>query len=256
MKSKFKTGIVLSGGAMRGVAHLGVLKAIEELDIKIDVICGTSIGAIVGAFYANGYKAEEIFLIYKDKNPFKYLRPKIPGSGFLSTDKLFNDFNSYFERTAFEDLKIPLYITTTNLTTGRQAVFNQGALFPVLKAASAVPIIFNPEKIGDEVHCDGGLLSNMPVEPLTGKCQNLIGVNVNPIGEEHELNSINSILMRTLHLSIWGNTNKNIDKVDLYIEPQQLKDFSLLDHNHMDELFEAGYSSGIQKLKKPSLLEI
>jgi len=256
MMPKFKTGIILSGGAMRGVAHLGVLKAIEEAGIKIDVICGTSIGAIIGAFYANGYKPEEIYQLYRDKNPFKYLRPRIPVNGFLSTNKLFNDFKTYFEGTTFEDLKISLYVTTTNLTTGRQACFNTGSLFPVIKAASAVPIIFNPEKIGDELHVDGGLLSNMPVEPLSGQCEYLIGVNVNPIGADHELNSINSILMRTLHLSIWGNTNKNIDKLDLYIEPQNLKKYSLVDQSHMEGIYEAGYLEGREMLKESHLLEI
>lgn len=254
--SNFKTGMVLSGGAIRGVAHLGVLKAVEELDIKLDVISGTSIGAIIGAFFAQGYQADEIFDFYKDKNPFKYLRPQFPGSGLLNADKLFKDFKSYFESTRFEDLKIPLFITTTNLNTGKQAVFNSGSLFPVLKAASAVPVIFNPVTINDELHVDGGLISNMPVEPLIDKCEQMIGVNVNPIGEDNEIDSLNDILMRTLHLSIWGNTNKNIEKLHIYIEPQKLKKVSLIDQGKMEEIFFIGYEQARDALKNTQTLEI
>ncbi|MFW5700152.1 MAG: patatin-like phospholipase family protein [Cyclobacteriaceae bacterium] len=252
----FTTGIVLSGGAVRGIAHLGVLKALHEQNTKIDVIAGTSIGAIIGAFYAQGYSPDEIFQFYKDKNPFKYLRPQFPDIGLLSADKLFADFATYFNSSSFEELNIPLYVTTTNLTLGQQAVFSKGKLLPILKAASSVPVIFKPEKIDDMLHADGGLLSNFPVEPLIDKCKTLIGVNVNPIEEASELNNLNSIILRSIHLSIWGNTNKNIDKVDIYIEPEKLKQYSLIDYSHMDDIYEAGLNSGREIIKKSNLLEL
>lgn len=253
--TKFKTGIVLSGGAMRGIAHLGVLKALQEMDVKIEVIAGTSIGAIIGAFYAQGYDPEEIYQFYNDKNPFQYLRPQFPDIGLLKADKLFKDFKRYFESCKFEDLNIPLFVTTTNLNSGRQSVFNSGDLFPVLKAASSVPVIFKPEEIAGEKHSDGGVISNLPIEPLIDQCEFLIGVNVNPIGQDDQLSSINSILMRTLHLSIWGNTNKNINELDLYIEPQKLKNYSVIDHQHMKEIFQAGFHEGKEIINRSKLLE-
>jgi len=250
-----KTGIVISGGAIRGIAHLGVMKALAEAGVKFDLIAGTSIGAIIGAFIAHGYEPKEIFEFYKTTNPFKHLRPKLPGQGLLSAGKLFDEFKQHFQVDTFEGLDIPLFVTTTNLTLGEKAVFHEGPLFPVLKAASAVPLVFNPVEIEGQLHADGGLMSNMPVEPLLGKCDYLIGINVNPIGEDHELSSMNDILLRTLHLSIWGNTNKNIEKLDVYIEPQELKGISLIDQSKMQEIFDAGYHSGQKSIENIHILE-
>ena len=250
-----KTGIELSGGAIRGVAHLGVLKAMAEAGVKFDLIAGTSIGAIIGAFIAHGYEPDEIFDFYKSTNPFKHLRPQFPVKGLLSKNKLFDEFQQHFKVDRFEGLEIPLYVTTTNLTLGEKAVFHKGPLFPALKAASAVPLVFNPEEINGHLHADGGLISNMPVEPLLSKCDYLIGINVNPIGEDHELNSMKDILLRILHLGIWGNTNKNIEKLDVYIEPQELKGISLVDQSKMQEIFDAGYRSGQKNIENIHVLK-
>jgi NTE family protein len=116
---KYKTGLVLSGGGARGFAHLGVLKALEEKKIKINIFSGVSAGAIAAAFYADGYTPEEILNIFSSKKVFHLMRITIPRSGLLKTKGLKEVLKKHLRATNIEDLKIPVIIAATNFREGK-----------------------------------------------------------------------------------------------------------------------------------------
>lgn len=238
-----RTGIALSGGAARGITHLGVLKALDEEGVKPDVISGVSGGAILGALYASGWDPEEILETFAEQKLFRNLQLSFPRKGFMSMDGLFDILEKHLKARDFSELKIPLYVTATDFKTGKQVIFHEGDLFQALKASSAIPILFKP--IEDEkgnVFVDGGLVSNLPVEPLERMCSKLIGVNVNPVGEMEEFPNMFSVLERTLHLSIWANVQKNVEKCDLFIEPQGLRQYNIFNLSKVREIYSIGYS--------------
>ncbi len=242
VEPEHRTGITLSGGAARGITHLGVLQALNEEGVYPDVISGVSGGAILASLYASGWKPIEILEAFQDEKLFRNIQLRFPRKGFLSMDGLFNVLKKHLDARDFADLKTPLFVTATDFKSGKQVVFSEGDLFFALKASSAIPILFKP--IEDEqgnTFVDGGLVSNLPVEPLKGKCQKLIAVNVNPIGRMEHFPNMFSVLERTLHLSIWANVEKNVPSCDLFIEPEGLRRYNIFDLSKVKEIYRIGY---------------
>ena len=112
---KYKTGLVLSGGAVRGFAHLGVIKALNEAGIYPEVIVGASVGSIVGVLYADGYSPQEIYDIFIHKSMYKYLEFIVPKRGFVRMTGLYKTLLEKLHAKHFDELKLPLYVAVTNL---------------------------------------------------------------------------------------------------------------------------------------------
>jgi NTE family protein len=191
-------GIVLSGGGTRGIAHIGVLRALGERGIFPDCIAGASAGAIVGALYAAGYAPPEMLEFFIKKNPFRLSKVAFSKPGIIDTAKVVSDFEEYFPENSFEALGRELRIVATDLTRGEPVEFDSGALIPAVLASSSVPLLFTPLEIGDQVFADGGIVSNFPAELLEGRCRALLGVHASPIRElaRSDLNSSLTVLKR------------------------------------------------------------
>ncbi|MFB6257818.1 MAG: patatin-like phospholipase family protein [Flavobacteriales bacterium] len=248
---RYRTGITLSGGAARGITHLGVLEALNEEGVYPEAVSGVSGGAILGALYASGWKPREILEAFREEKLFKNLQLRFPRKGFMSTNRLFDVLEKYLGAKTFSELELPLYVTSTDFKSGEQVVFSEGDLFHALQASSAIPILFKPvEDDHENVFVDGGLVSNLPVEPLSGTCEKLIGVNVNPIGRMEAFPNMFSMLERTLHLGIWANVQKNVQKCDLFIEPEGLREYNIFNLSKMDEIYDLGYSYTKEFLKE------
>lgn len=236
-----ETGIVLSGGGSRGIAHLGVLKALEELGVKISIISGSSSGAILGALYSNGYTPDEILQIVLDIRFFKILRLAISVGGLLKMDGTEALYTKHITVKNFEELKIPLIVNATDLQLGRIRYFSEGELIRPLMASSCVPVIFQPVLCNDRLYVDGGLLNNLPAQILTGKCDKIIGSHTNPIDENFTVTNIRSMIERTFLLSINANAYPQRRFCDLFIEPPLLKTYKVFDTGKMEEIFKIGY---------------
>ncbi|TXK47667.1 patatin-like phospholipase family protein [Pontibacter qinzhouensis] len=237
-----KIGLALSGGAARGVAHLGVLKAFEELDIKIDIVSGVSSGAIAGVFYAAGFSPDEILKLIKELSVFKIARPIFGKMGLMHLDEVEKLFCKYLGPNAvFEDLKFPVIISATEMNEGVTAYFSSGNLIKPLLATLAVPILYQPVSYNNKLLCDGGLLNNMPIDPLHCNCDVKIGVHVNPINHNADLKSIRSMVERSVQLGINNNVKLRLHLCDLLLEPQELKHYRLTSFRKADEIFEIGY---------------
>lgn len=236
-----KIGIVLSGGGSRGIAHLGILKAFEEMGIKPNIISGCSSGAIIGALYASGYTPDQILQIIKDIKLLKIIRPALKKTGLLKMEVTKALYHQYISDNSFENLQIPLIVTVTDLQTGKTQYFSSGELILPVMASSSMPVFFDPVRINGKCYVDGGLLNNFPCEILLGKCDKIIGFHSNPVDEAFELTNIRAVIERTFLLTINANAKTQAEFCDFIIEPPLLKRHRVFAFHKADEIFQIGY---------------
>jgi NTE family protein len=236
-----RIGLVLSGGAARGFAHLGVFKALEELQIPIHIISGTSSGAMAGALYGAGYSPDEIFRMVTETNIVRLMRPAFSKLGLMNLDEVEKMFNRFLHHTTFADLRFKLIISATDIRQGILVYFSEGEIVKPLVASSSVPILYKPILYRDHLLCDGGLLNNFPVECLLGESDFIIGVHTNPMNHHVELRSFRNLMERTFHLAINNNVEPRLKLCHFLLEPPDLKNYSLLNIRKAREMFMCGY---------------
>jgi NTE family protein len=249
-QKRYKTGLVLSGGGTRGFAHLGVLKALDESGIRPDVISGVSAGAVVGALYADGNAPEEILELFIGMKLRKYVKLVFPSTGLLQMEGYEKVIRENLKAKNFEDLKMHLKVFAVNMNTAEYHCFEKGPISLALKASSSIPILFTPVKIGDHYFVDGGLINNFPVEALMGCCNRIIGVNVNLLTYKKQPKNLRRIAERSFHLAIRSHTKDRKQKCDLFIEPDGLEAYGMMELANAQKVFDLGYMSAIKALKE------
>ena len=272
--AKEKIGLALSGGGARSLAQIGVLKVIDEYEIPIDYIAGTSTGAVIGGLYAMGYSAEDIEEIilnmnwkdifdetvsrenlYIGEKRWKPLvnyyfalngkfMPELPVA-FLSGNKLINKF---FEITYpvseikdFSELSIPFKCTAVNILTGELKVFSEGSLHEVMRASMSFPSVMRPFELNGELYIDGGITANFPTETVKEMGADIIiGIKTNSgLRKSDELVSLIDVLDQTINLNITKNISKSAEICDHLIIPE-LGDTSILDFKKARRIIDAG----------------
>lgn len=251
---KYGTGVILSGGGARGFAHAGILKAINEAGIYPEVISGVSAGAIVGALYADGYTPDEILNIFsRQKSFFKFVKMTVPHKGMFRTVGLRENLEKNLRAKKFSELKIPLFVAATNLNKARVEYFHEGEIVRSVLASSAIPVLFEPVEIEGDQYVDGGVIDNFPVKPVREDCRKLVGISLNPLHPEEDINSLFKIAERTFHLSVSSNIDQKIRMCDMVFEPEQLGSYGLLDASKGMEMFRMGYETASEYLKHNQL---
>ncbi|MEA2041635.1 MAG: patatin-like phospholipase family protein [Bacteroidota bacterium] len=238
---KYKYGLVLGGGGTRGFAHLGVLKALRERGIIPDIISGASAGSIVGALIADGKTEDEAFEFFKKKSIFEFSKFRFPRQGFFSLSGLRKNLEEFLSVHNIEDLSIPLYISVSNLYTGKAEYLNSGSVSDTVVASSSIPVLFTPVTIKNELYVDGGLVDNLPLKPLKDICEYIIVVSLIPVNENHKVNGIRSIISRIAEMVTNNNLNNEKADADLIIEPPELSKYEYLSSKRADKVFEIGY---------------
>lgn len=262
-----KIGLALSGGGARGGAHVGVLKALEELDVPVDFIAGTSMGAIIGGFYAAGYSADEIERLLNETDwnsalsdqPVRQdrtMRKKEMEAEFLVPYRLgYNGgrvqtplgaiegqhLDQIFQRillpvtevSDFDRLSIPFRAIATDLVTGEEVVLSRGSLADALRASMSVPGVFAPVQIGDRLLVDGGMANNLPVSVVRAMGADIvIAVDIStPLLKEEQLTSVLSVTEQLTGFLTRRTTEQQIASLgpgDILIVPA-LGDFSSAD---------------------------
>ncbi|MEX2591945.1 MAG: patatin-like phospholipase family protein [Anditalea sp.] len=257
MKTATKIGIALSGGGVRGIAHLGVLKALNETGIFPDRVAGTSAGAIAGTMYCYGYTPDEIFDIIIKTKFFKFLRPAISWKGILKMDMLESLYGQFLAHNDFSNLKIPLTIAATDLSKGKVVYFSEGEIIKPLMASTCIPGMFDPISIEGDIYVDGGVLNNMPIDPLEGQCDYIIGVNCNHLPEVHNIGNIKKLIERTVIMAMNCNVYSRQKRCDSFIEPQCLGRYGAFDIKKAKEIFGEGYKGAIAYLETdPNLVAL
>ncbi len=238
-------GLVLSGGGVRGVAHIGAIKALEEYGICPTHISGTSAGAIVGVLYAGGFDWSEILNFFKTIPIFhtnRYARRK---PGFIDTEKFYNNFKKYFPEDDFKILKKSLFVTATNVEDGRLKIFHKGELIKPVLASASFPGVFTPVNINGSFYIDGGTLNNFPVEPLKDNCDKIIGVYVNPLKniKIEDLKHSYNVISRAYMIKSASESLLKFSDCDLVISPEELMNYGTFDMHNIDIIFDLGYTA-------------
>ena len=242
-------GITLSGGGARGIAHIGVLEALEKYGIKPQVVSGTSMGSIVGAFYAAGYPPKDLLKVLMERKFHHLVNWNKPFSGLIDLDKVKGLLEEVIGEDDFSSLKMPFYCAVTNLNSGLVEIKSEGELFKWVVASASIPVVFEPQVIDGQTYVDGGLLNNLPTESIRDECQFLIGVHVNHNGPEEDVKGLKTLAERAFRLGIAQNVEKSKVLCDFYIEPPDARNYSTFAFNKAEEIYEVGFNETEKKLR-------
>lgn len=248
-------GLVLSGGGVKGIAHIGVLKALMQRDIYPKIVSGVSAGALVGGLYADGVSIEDMLLFFKETPLLKYNFVTINKPGLFDTSKYLPFFENYFSADRFEGLEKKLTVVATNLQKGEQVFFDQGDLLQPLLASAALPPVFSPVSIDGYMYADGGIMNNFPLEPLVDTCDVIIGSytsSMKAVGKGQLKNSV-QISQRTNLLMLHANSMKKLSVPDLLFVPKDLDTLGILDKKNIDKAFTLGYDYASRLLESKLL---
>lgn len=250
-----RIGLALSGGAARGIAHIGVLQYLEERGVKPCCIAGTSAGSIVGAFYCAGNSIDDLKKIIKKMSWKDLVKITIPRKGLIDSSRLLHVLKEHLGNISFEELKIPLLINAVDLISGEEIVFNRGLVAEAVQASCAIPGIFTPVKLGQHLLVDGGLLDNVPVALLEKRnIDFIIAVNVGaqkPLKKEPD--NIFEVLIQSFDIIRRQRDIPAYRSADKLIEPD-LGDFTFWDNSRFDDLVSAGYDAAKHTLDEVNLL--
>lgn len=236
-----KIGVALSGGGARGIAHLGVLQALDDMGLKIHALSGTSSGAIVGAFYAGGMPPKEVLELIIKTSLYKFLRPAISRTGLLKIQQLRRLFYKNLPQTSFHGLQRKLTVVATDVVKGQSAYFSDGDLIDCILASCCMPVIFDPIEIEGVTYIDGGILNNLPIEPLLNTCNVIVGSHCNPVDANFKVKNAKALLERTLLMAIRNNTLIRRDQCHIYLEPAPLEKYIGSDFGKAREIYQIGY---------------
>ena len=275
-----KIGLVLSGGAARGLAHIGVLKALEEQGVKIDAIAGTSMGAVIGGLYASGYKIDELEKLalgidwqqaLSDAPPREDIpfRRKQDDRDFLVKQKLsFRDDGSLglplgviqgqnlalllesmlahaSDTRDFDKLPIPFRAVATDIASGEKVVFRKGHLPRVIRASMSIPAVFAPVEMDGRLLVDGGMTDNIPLDVARDMGVDIaIVVDIGtPLRSRQQLATVVDVLNQSITLMTRRNSEEQLatlHKNDVLIQPP-LASFGVTDFGRAQEMIDAGY---------------
>ena len=225
-KKKLKIGLALGGGGIRGLAHIGVLKVLEQNNIPIDFIAGTSAGALIGGAYSFDKNIEKIEKIALSFNRRKFLSLVDPSlrRGLIKGEKAKKFIESYIGQALFKDLEIPFLTTATDLETGESILLNKGKVSDAIRASISIPLVFQPTKLNNRILVDGGLSTPVPVQAVRNMGADIvIAINLNTDYSNKNKNdkfnfyeiANNSMNILRYYLSSW-----NSEKADLIINPR------------------------------------
>ncbi len=221
---KIKIGLALGGGAARGFAHIGVIKALEAQGIVPDIVVGTSAGSVVGALYAagnTGFELQKLALDMDEANISDWAMPLFnKSSGVIKGDALQAFINKAVHNVPMEKLKIPFGAVATDLANGKPILFQRGNTGQAVRASSSVPSVFQPVKIGDRSYVDGGLVAPVPVRFAREMGADfIIAVNISTQTDAQAAVSSLEVLMQTFSIMGQQLNNYELKEADIVIQP-------------------------------------
>lgn len=280
-KKEPKIGLVLSGGGAKGLAHIGVLKVLEEEGVKIDYIGGTSMGAIIGGLYASGYSAKELDSIFKGTNFNILIQDNLPRRAKTFYEKedaekyaitlpfdnfdisfptgLFKGQNIYnlmsrltmhvSDVNDFSKLPIPFFCVAANVETGEAVILDEGSLAKAISASGAIPTLLSPIKIDDQLLTDGGVANNYPVEELRKRGADIIiGVDVqDSLVKREKLRNVFEIMSQISNFRTINDMKEKLPLTDVYIKPD-ISPFSVMSFDEGNAIIDSGRVAALQKL--------
>lgn len=248
--------LVLGGGGARGIAHAGVLSVLEENNIPIDLIVGTSAGSIVGALYADhpdsGALKHQLIKLTKwdvlDFNITSGMKMLWQVSGFVDGHALKGFLKRHIRAYHFDELKIPLAVVTTDIENGSPYVIRSGAIIPAIHASSAIPMIFTPVNLYGKTLVDGGVVSPVPVEVARNLgAKHVIAVDIGDVIEPTKVKGMYELADRCLWLSYYALSQWQNQQADILIQPK-FHYSGLFDDSKAEEYYQLGRNAALEAL--------
>ena len=236
-----KITLSLSGGGLRGAAHAGAIKFLEEQGVEVTAVSGSSAGAIVGLFLAAGLKSTDMldFLESLEKKElFVWANGDI---GIFKMEKLEEKLEETLKLKSFDDLKIPFHICVTNINTGESEYINKGNPIEYTVASSTITPLFRAKKIKENSYIDGGFSDNLPVKPLKKYSEKNLAININPLRAE-SLDSFKSLMIRSILIMIRSNSMPSKKLTDAFFEVKGVANMHLFDFSEIQSAYDAGYN--------------
>ncbi|MCX6284584.1 MAG: patatin-like phospholipase family protein [Bacteroidetes bacterium] len=246
-----RVAIALGGGAFHGAAHVGVLKALEENKIPIDLIVGTSAGSLVGALYCDNPDAGKLIpLVLETKSStvfdFSLIRSKV---GFVSGKKLQKYVSEHCNAKNIEETKIPFIAVATDLLAGKSVPLASGPIAPSVNASCAIPMIFEPVKMYGMTFVDGGILDNIPADICyNSKAKVVIAVDI--MADTDSLKNVENflqVLYKSLLLALGENKKAKLAHADIVITPD-LRNMTMLSGKQNQQIFDSGYIAAMRMM--------
>ncbi|WP_153124256.1 patatin-like phospholipase family protein [Peribacillus tepidiphilus] len=235
-----KIGLALGSGGARGFAHLGVLKVLKENQIKIDYISGSSMGALIGGFYAAGTDLEQLYKISTHFKRKYYLDFTVPKMGFVAGKRVKEFIKIFTKGKNIEDLDIPLRVVATDIKTGEKVVFSEGPVSDAVRASISIPGIFVPEKIDDRLLVDGGVVDRVPVSVVKDMGADIvIAVDVAHVKQNMEITSIYDVIMQSLDILQMELVELRSIAADIMLRPRVEK-YNSKAFTNIDEIISIG----------------
>ncbi|MFH0769051.1 MAG: patatin-like phospholipase family protein [Chloroflexota bacterium] len=266
-----KVGLALGSGVARGLAHIGVLEVLEREAIPIDIICGTSMGAVIGAACAGGNSASEIKEFALDlgwKKMLPLLDPAVPKTGFIGGRRIKKQLKEIIGEVSFADLDKPFACVATDVITGEEVVFRDGPVLDAVIASISLPIIFRVAKWQGRYLVDGTLTTPVPVRVLKEMGADFI-ISVNVLhhpGEKNHLHpedvremkepNIFNIMIQTVNILASHLVKSSLSGADIVIEPNMIG-IGLTDFGKAEECIRRGEQAAqesIPEIKRRLLL--
>ena len=281
MYKSLKIGLALGGGGARGACHIGVLKSLEQRGIVPDIISGTSAGSMIGAMYAshasadiveqkytehvNGEDFKDLGFRYipnneKDDSVFSQVFKQMKNQYILmvsstrkslvKNERLAKAANNLFESNQFDDLKIPLIVTATDLISGKPMLYKAGNVVDAVVKSSSIPGFVEPTYIDNRMLLDGGIVFPTPVPPLVGKCDFIIAVNISKaFNASEEPDNIFEITNRARDISTLHLNSYLLKQSDFVISPEH-EDVHWSAFDRTEEFIENGYNAAESEMEK------
>jgi NTE family protein len=248
-----KVGLALGGGAVRGLAHIGVLKVLKKYQLPIDFIAGTSMGGAIGGLVAAGIDIEEIEDFILSTPSYRFMDIGIRKRGIIAGNKIYAMLIHFLEQKGLgdiriEDLRIPFRAVSVDLIKGKVFVFEEGSLSLAIRATTSVPGIFSPVHYRDKVLVDGGVLNNLPADLLrTAGMDIAIAVDVEREHEEQEPRNIFEVVYRAFTIMMTRQRRANLKYADVVFRPEVGHIFAF-DTSKIRECIEAGEREAQHKI--------
>lgn len=241
--------VVLGGGAARGFSHIGLLKALEEHGIPIDIVVGTSMGSIVAGLYASGLSTDNLAYLVTNVDLSSFFTPLVPPKGgIVQTDDFQRFLDLLTDNAQLETLPVPFYSVITNVVTGEEVALHEGPVGRGIAASMSIPGMFPPVHIDGAYYVDGGMLSPVPVAAAKAHGADfIIAVDVRRSLEHIDHDNFLTNLQLSLYFLLDSNTENQIGDADVVIRPR-VEHNSYMEYDLAAEFIKEGYDIALQHL--------
>ena len=243
-----KLALVLGGGAARGFAHVGVIRALEQEKIPVDLIVGTSVGSLIGAIYASDLNSFELewtaFSLQKDDLLDYGVLTAVLGMGLAKGDKLEAFVRSKVATQDIEQLKVPFVAVATDLNWGTEVVLDRGSIAKAVRASSAIPGVFQPVSYMGKILVDGGVVDNIPISVARAKGADVVvAVDISENVGNTNITNLVDVMLQAANIMFALNVEHSKRDADVLIAPK-VSDVAMLDFGQKKRCMQAGIDAG------------